>query len=464
MAYKETSPAQSKLAYLISESIVIPKIIFLITLGVFIIIFSKVFNVEIVSLFVDGYVPYLTVQNHFLGEILSVFAAFSSTVAAFLLMNRWIYATRLFALSLLTVTFLMVYKLFIDSHLDFYDNIKTFAVFVFHISLVFYSLSIMKKGWFSQMQNSSNSTVSLTVQKGCNYSCAYCEVPLKGRSESDLLHNIVNNAKIIEEEGVKEIVLTGGNIGDYGKGELGKLKHEHTFLEMLQALDKVGGIERFRISSVTTPLISDDTLNFIKNSIRFSPHFEIRMQSGSDEVLKKMNRPFMSTPYKELVERIKKSMPNAFISIQVIVGFPGETEALFQETVDFLKGLDISFIEVLAHTNKRKTEAAHIKNGIVSKAIRLKRRRRIIELSKEKRQSFYESQIETTHDVLFEMQNRGEFIFGLTENNIRVKTPWDSTLLNTVSNVKLISIDGKGIVRFEFVQERTPVKTYNYSI
>ena len=359
-----------------------------------------------------------------------------------------------FVVAFFGILLLVGYKLYVQAQWDFIENFKMLAIVAFHVFLIFYSLSIMKKGWLSQLKNVTRSTVFLTVQKGCNNSCAYCVVPLSGNSESDTLTNIVNNAKILEEEGVKEIVLRGGNIGDFGTGEHGNLKHDHTFLEMLHALDSVGGIERFRIASITTPMISVETLEFINNSLRFAPHFDIRMHSASDDMLKIMDRPYQRAPYKALIERIKKVIPNAFISVKIIVGHPGETEALFQETVDFLNDADISFIEVFPFKKKSKTPASYVKEGLISRDVSLKRKKILTAIADEKRTQFYHSQIDSTIEVLFEMQNRNEFIYGYTENYIRVKTTWKPELLNTVHKVKLTAIGSDGIGRFDFIQEK----------
>ena len=185
----------------------------------------------------------------------------------------------------------------------------------------------------------------LKVQDGCDYKCTYCTIPLaRGISRSDKLENVLSNAKEISEKDIKEIVLTGVNIGDYGKGEFGNKKHEHTFLELVQELNKVAGISRLRISSIEPNLLKDETIDFVSNSSVFVPHFHIPLQSGSDELLKKMKRRYHTGLYKERVKRIKHKMPDACIGVDVIVGFPGETEEHFQETYTLLNELDISYL------------------------------------------------------------------------------------------------------------------------
>ncbi|MFQ3269553.1 MAG: threonylcarbamoyladenosine tRNA methylthiotransferase MtaB, partial [Flavobacteriales bacterium] len=198
----------------------------------------------------------------------------------------------------------------------------------------------------------------LKVQDGCDYKCTYCTIPLaRGISRSDKLNNVLKNAKEISERDIKEIVLTGVNIGDYGKGEFGNKKHEHTFLELVQALDKVEGISRLRISSIEPNLLKDETIDFVSESDVFVPHFHIPLQSGSDKLLKKMKRRYLTGLYTERVSRIKEKMPDACIGVDVIVGFPGETEELFQETYSLLNELDISYLHVFTYSERANTEA-----------------------------------------------------------------------------------------------------------
>ena len=187
----------------------------------------------------------------------------------------------------------------------------------------------------------------LKVQDGCDYKCTYCTIPLaRGISRSDTVENVIKNANEIAQKGIKEIVLTGVNIGDYGKGEFGNKKHEHTFLELVQELDQVEAIERIRISSIEPNLLKNETIDFVSKSNRFVPHFHIPLQSGSDEILKKMKRRYLSNLYLDRVTKIREVMPNACIGVDVIVGFPGETEEIFMETYNFLNELPISYLHV----------------------------------------------------------------------------------------------------------------------
>ena len=193
----------------------------------------------------------------------------------------------------------------------------------------------------------------LKVQDGCDYKCTYCTIPLaRGISRSDTLQNVLKNAKEISEKGIKEIVLTGVNIGDYGKGEFGNKKHEHTFFELVQALDNVEGIERLRISSIEPNLLKDETINYVASSKTFVPHFHIPLQSGSDTLLKLMKRRYLSGLYTNRVNQIKESMPDACIGVDVIVGFPGETDELFLETYNYLTSLPISYLHVFTYSER----------------------------------------------------------------------------------------------------------------
>ena len=291
----------------------------------------------------------------------------------------------------------------------------------------------------------------LKVQDGCDYKCTYCTIPMaRGISRSDTIENILNNAKKISDKGIKEIVLTGVNIGDYGKGEFGNKKHEHTFLELVQALDKVEGIERLRISSIEPNLIKDETIDFIAQSKSFVPHFHIPLQSGSNEILKKMKRRYLRELYVSRVTKIREVMPDACIGVDVIVGFPGETDEHFLETYHFLNELDISYLHVFTYSERDNTEAV-LMDGVVPDAVRAKRSKMLRGLSAKKRNAFYESQLGKEKTVLFESDNKQGYIHGFTENYVKVKAPWDPALVNTLHKVKLTKIDVDGMVRFEFV-------------
>lgn len=295
----------------------------------------------------------------------------------------------------------------------------------------------------------------LKVQDGCDYKCTYCTIPLaRGISRSDTLENVLGNAKKISEKGIKEIVLTGVNIGDYGKGELSNKNHEHTFFELVEALDKINGINRIRISSIEPNLLKNKTIQFVARSNRFVPHFHIPLQSGSDHLLKLMKRRYQSELYLDRVDQIKKVMPNACIGVDVIVGFPGETDELFLETYNFLNDMDISYLHVFTYSERPNTEAVKM-DDVVPKAVRAKRSKMLRGLSVKKRRAFYENQLGKEFTVLFEGENKGGFIHGFTENYVKVKTPWNPELINTIHQIKLTTIDEDGIVRFEWIKETT---------
>ena len=290
----------------------------------------------------------------------------------------------------------------------------------------------------------------LKVQDGCDYKCTYCTIPLaRGVSRSDTLQNVLDNAKKIANQGIKEIVLTGVNIGDYGKGEYVNKKHEHTFFELVQALDKISGIQRLRISSIEPNLLKDQTIDFVANSNSFVPHFHIPLQSGSNAMLKAMRRRYVKELYVDRVEHIKRVLPDACIGVDVIVGFPGETDEMFLETYNFLNDLDISYLHVFSYSERPNTHASTLPNK-VSKSLRSKRSKMLRGLSAKKRRAFYESQINTQHTVLFEGENKLGYIHGFTENYVKVKTTWDPSLVNTLHLVVLNEIDSDGLVRIKF--------------
>ena len=293
----------------------------------------------------------------------------------------------------------------------------------------------------------------LKVQDGCDYKCTYCTIPLaRGISRSDTVENVLKNASEISKRGIKEIVLTGVNIGDYGKGEFGNKKHEHTFLDLVKQLDKVAGIHRLRISSIEPNLLRDETIDFVSKSDTFVPHFHIPLQSGSDDLLKKMKRRYLRDTYTNRVQKIKKVLPNACIGVDVIVGFPGETEKHFLDTYHYLNDLDISYLHVFTYSERANTEAV-LMDGVVPKKTRAKRSKMLRGLSVKKRRAFYETQLGETLTVLFESENKEGYIHGFTENYVKVKTPWNPAFINTLHTITLTSIDEDGLVRFNFIEE-----------
>ncbi|MCA4808585.1 tRNA (N(6)-L-threonylcarbamoyladenosine(37)-C(2))-methylthiotransferase MtaB [Empedobacter stercoris] len=286
----------------------------------------------------------------------------------------------------------------------------------------------------------------LKVQDGCDYKCTYCTIPLaRGISRSDTVENVIKNANEIAQKGIKEIVLTGVNIGDYGKGEFGNKKHEHTFLELVQELDQVEAIERIRISSIEPNLLKNETIDFVSKSNRFVPHFHIPLQSGNDEILKKMKRRYLSNLYLDRVTKIREVMPNACIGVDVIVGFPGETEELFMDTYNFLNELPISYLHVFTYSERDNTEAIEY-DGVVDQGERKRRNKMLRILSEKKRQAFYQSQLGSTQKVLWEHDNKDGKMFGFTENYVKVQTDFNLELVNQTQLVDLVRINHNGIV------------------
>ena len=289
----------------------------------------------------------------------------------------------------------------------------------------------------------------LKVQDGCDYKCTYCTIPLaRGISRSDKLDNILRAAKEISDSGIKEIVLTGVNIGDYGKGEFGNKNHKNTFLDLVTALDKVDGISRVRISSIEPNLLSNDIINFVSNSKKFVPHFHIPMQSGSDTILKLMKRRYLSKLYRDRINHVKQVMPNACIGADVIVGFPGESEEEFMETYNFIKSLDLSYLHVFTYSERDNTEAIGL-NNVVPSNIRSKRSKLLRALSVQLKRKFYMSQLGTIKNVLFEPENRNGFIYGFSNNYVRIKTPWRSSIKDKIIPFELQNISDDGLVTGE---------------
>ncbi len=294
----------------------------------------------------------------------------------------------------------------------------------------------------------------LKVQDGCDYKCTYCTIPLaRGISRSDTIENVLKNAREISQRDIKEIVLTGVNIGDYGKGEFGNKKHEHTFLDLISGLDKVEGIERIRISSIEPNLLKDESIELVSRSRSFVPHFHIPLQSGSDDLLKKMKRRYLTKLYKDRVAKIREVMPYAAIGVDVIVGFPGETEELFMETYNFLNELPITYLHVFTYSERENTEAAAM-DGIVPISERKKRNKMLRILSEKKKMAFYQTQLGKTLPVLWEHENKDGKMFGFTENYVRVQKDYDAASVNQIEFLKLDRIEADGTVSVQYSFEK----------
>lgn len=283
----------------------------------------------------------------------------------------------------------------------------------------------------------------LKVQDGCNYGCAFCTIPLaRGKSRSDTIEKIIEQAKEIAKTEVKEVVLTGVNIGDFGIQEG---KRVEKFIDLIKALDQVEGIERFRISSIEPNLLSDEIIEFVAQSKKFVPHFHIPLQSGSDKILKSMNRRYLSGLYQMRVEKIKKLMPNCCIGVDVITGFPGETDEEFLTTFNFLNELNISYLHVFTYSERSNTAAIEM-DGAVPVSVRQARSKQLRSLSEKKRRLFYEEHIGQNFRVLFEADVDNGMMHGFTENYIRVGTKYDPLLINEILEVELSELNPSGHV------------------
>ena len=304
----------------------------------------------------------------------------------------------------------------------------------------------------------------LKVQDGCDYKCTYCTIPnARGISRSDSLENIKMNVSQIASKDIKEIILTGVNIGDYGKGEFGNKKHETTFLELIKELDLTQNINRFRISSIEPNLLKNDIIDFIATSNLFVPHFHIPLQSGSNKILGLMKRRYRKELYEDRIRYIHSKINDVCIGVDVIVGFPGETDSDFQETYNFLLNLDISYLHVFSYSERDNTEASNMLNP-VPKNIRFQRSKMLRSLSEKKRRIFYNSQINRVRPVLFESENKLGYIYGYTDNYIKVRHPWNPKLSNKIVQAKLIEIDNDGFVRIKLSEKKLKKeKQYLYS-
>ncbi len=290
----------------------------------------------------------------------------------------------------------------------------------------------------------------LKVQDGCNYFCAFCTIPLaRGRSRSANIATTVALAKEAAATGAKEIVLTGVNIGDFGNGT------DESFFDLVRALEEVDGVERYRISSIEPNLLSEEIIQFVAKSRKFLPHFHIPLQSGSDAVLQAMRRRYRSDLYRGRVEAILRLMPDACIGVDVITGFPGESDAHFEETYNFLKDLPIAYLHVFTYSERPNTTALRIAE-VVPMDLRQERNKRLRILSNKKQQAFYQSQVGKREFVLFEAEEEGSMMHGFTRNYVKVKEPYDATLVNTICERELTAIDRDGLL----LTQPIPLTTY----
>lgn len=286
----------------------------------------------------------------------------------------------------------------------------------------------------------------LKVQDGCDYFCTFCTIPLaRGKSRNASIASTLTEAEKIAQTEVKEVVLTGVNIGDFGQGG------DENFFGLVKQLDKVEGIDRFRISSIEPNLLSNEIIKFcLTNAQRFVPHFHIPLQSGSNRLLQAMRRKYERELYAERVQKIKEYRPDACIGVDVIVGFPGETDEEFMETMDFLKDLDISYLHVFTYSERANTTAVKLGDP-VPMSVRKERSKMLHILSDKKKRKFYEENLGSIRTVLFEQEEENGMMFGFTENYVKVKFPFDKALTNTFQQIELTEIDRDGIVKCQFV-------------
>ncbi len=290
----------------------------------------------------------------------------------------------------------------------------------------------------------------LKVQDGCDYSCSFCTIPLaRGSSRSDSISNIIKTATEIANTEVREVVLTGVNTGDFG---IQNGQRVERFVDLVKALDNIDNIDRFRISSIEPNLLSDDIIEFVSSSKRFVPHFHIPLQSGSNKILKLMRRRYQRELYTSRVDKIKSEMPHACIGVDVIVGFPGETQEDFLETYQFLNELNISYLHVFTYSERDNTLAATLENPVSSKD-RAERSKMLHILSDKKRRKFYEEHLGKEYSVLFENDVENDMMHGFTENYIRVTAKYDPILINEIRRVRLTAINDRGLAEVEDVTE-----------
>jgi threonylcarbamoyladenosine tRNA methylthiotransferase MtaB len=297
------------------------------------------------------------------------------------------------------------------------------------------------KDFISSYSFGERTRTFLKVQDGCDYTCTFCTIPLaRGASRSDSISHVIEQANEIAKSGVKEIVLTGVNLGDFG---IRDGIREDKFFDLIQSLDHVEGIDRIRISSIEPNLLSNEIIEFVSQSKKFVPHFHIPLQSGCNKVLALMRRRYKRELYTERVAHIKNLMPNCCIGVDVIVGFPGETQEDFLETYNFLNELEVSYLHVFTYSERENTPAAEMK-GVVPGSTRAERSKMLHILSEKKRRAFYETQVGVSTEVLFEADQKNGFMHGFSRNYVKVKAPYDPLLINEIKTVTLENIASDG--------------------
>jgi len=335
-------------------------------------------------------------------------------------------------------------KFNILAHLDHDNNFKNEESEVSEGGRVVSSKIEKVNEFFPSYSFGDRTRTFLKVQDGCDYSCSFCTIPLaRGKSRSQSIDSTVQVASKAVSGGTKEIVLTGVNLGDFGVGT------DENFLGLLKELDSISGVERLRISSIEPNLLTDDIISFAAQSKALVPHFHVPLQSGSPELLKLMRRRYKREVYDSRVAKINELFPDGCIGVDVIVGFPGETEERFAETYDYLKNLDVSYFHVFSYSERDSTKAIEME-GVVSREKRAERSKMLQILSMKKKRSFYERHKGKTFPVLWESdKDDNGYVYGFTNNYIKVKTKNESAVSNTVENVELKFIDKDGIYKHE---------------
>ena len=306
-----------------------------------------------------------------------------------------------------------------------------------------HSCNINEVNFFKESYSLNHRTRAfLKVQDGCDYKCSFCTIPLaRGKSRRNSISNVVENVYKIASQNIKEIVLTGINLGDFGKTENTELNSN--FFDLVKELDSLDLDIRFRISSIEPNLLSDEIINFISTSKKFVHHFHIPLQSGSDSILRLMRRRYDTELYKSRIEKINKLMPDACIGVDVIVGFPGEDDDLFLESMSFLENLNVSYLHVFTYSERDNTHAISLPDSVDAN-VRAKRSKLLRLLSSRKKAAFYEQNVGSIQDVLFESEEKDGFIEGFSSNYIRYRRQWDPNLIGTIVKSIFIDIDSEG--------------------
>ena len=287
----------------------------------------------------------------------------------------------------------------------------------------------------------------LKIQDGCDYPCTYCTIPLaRGKSRCDTIDNIISNSKHIATNGIKEIIITGVNIGEYNDPTNNK-----KFIDLIKELEKVNGIERYRISSIEPNLITDEIIEYVKHSKKFMPHFHIPLQSGSNLILSKMKRRYKTELYKNKVLKIVDQISNVSIGADVIVGFPGENDKEFNKTLNFIKELPISYLHVFPYSERENTSAITF-DGIVPKQKRKDRSKQLRVLSDKIQRIFYQKNLNTKHTAIFEKEEKEGYLFGFTDNYIKIKVPFNNVFCKTKQRVKLLNFDAQGNMKAKIIK------------